>query len=89
MFFFTFSLEFFIIYFTLKSKIPPQCGGIPGLHPAHCSSLTSTPGMNFLHFRGLPLLIFLLFIQGKQFVNQNDVEFGFSIGHALVLFPFF
>ena len=25
----------------------------------------------------------------KKFWNQNDVEFDFSIGHALVLFPFF
>ena len=25
----------------------------------------------------------------KKNLNQNDVEFDFSIGHALVLFPFF
>ena len=30
--------------------------------------------------------IFLLFIRGINFRNQNDVEFDFSIGHALVLF---
>ena len=34
-------------------------------------------------------VIFLLFIQGKNFLHQNDVEFDLSIGHALVLFPFF
>ena len=34
-------------------------------------------------------IIFLLFILGKIFLNQNDVEFDFSIGHALVLFPCF
>ena len=31
----------------------------------------------------------LLFILGKIVLNQNDVEFDFSIGHAIVLFPFF
>ena len=37
-----------------------------------------------------PLFVkFLLFILGKKNLNQNDVEFDFSIGHALVLFPFF
>ena len=32
-------------------------------------------------------IIFLLFILGI-FLNQNDVEFDFWIGHALVLFIF-
>ena len=32
---------------------------------------------------------FLLFILGKFVLNENNVEFDFSIGHALVLFPFF
>ena len=34
-------------------------------------------------------VIFLLLIPGIIFSNQNDVEFDFSIGHALVLFLFF
>ena len=29
---------------------------------------------------------FLLFILEKKPLNQNDVEFDFSMGHALVLF---
>ena len=33
-------------------------------------------------------LKFLLFILGKNVLNLNDVEFDFSIGHALVLFQF-
>ena len=37
-----------------------------------------------------PLFVkLLLFILGKKKVNQNDVEFDFSICHALALFPFF
>ena len=37
-----------------------------------------------------PLFIkFLLFILGKIVLNEKIVEFDFSIGHALVLFPFF
>ena len=37
-----------------------------------------------------PLFVkFLLFILGKNVLNQNDIEFDFSIGHVLVLFPFF
>ena len=36
---------------------------------------------------GPPFPFFLLFILGKQFLNQIDVEFDFSIGHAIV--PFF
>ena len=36
-----------------------------------------------------PLFVtFLLFILGKQLLHQNDVEFDFSIGYALVNFPF-
>ena len=36
-----------------------------------------------------PLFVkFLLFILGKIILNEN-VEFDFSIGHALVLFPVF
>ena len=30
-----------------------------------------------------------LFTLGKKYLNQNDVEFDLSIGHALVLFQFF
>ena len=37
-----------------------------------------------------PLFLkFLLFIRGKKILNQNNVKFDFSIGHALVLFQFF
>ena len=36
-----------------------------------------------------PLFIKFLFILGNFFLNQNDVEFDLSIGHALVLFLFF
>ena len=37
-----------------------------------------------------PLFVkFVLFILGKIVLNENNVEFDFSIGHALVLFPFF
>ena len=31
----------------------------------------------------------LLFIVGKKYLKQNDVDFDLSVGHALVLFPFF
>ena len=37
---------------------------------------------------GPPYFFFLLFIMGKKLINQNDIEFNFSIGHACVLFPF-
>ena len=37
-----------------------------------------------------PLFVmFLLFILGKKNLNQNDAEFDFSIGHALVVFLIF
>ena len=32
---------------------------------------------------------FLLFIIGKNLLDQNDVEFDFSIGHALVIFAIY
>ena len=32
---------------------------------------------------------FLLFILEKKLLDQNDVEFNFSIGHALVFFLLF
>ena len=36
-----------------------------------------------------PLFItFLLFFKGKELLDQNDVEFDFSIGNAFVIFPF-
>ena len=37
--------------------------------------------------KGVPFLKILLFILGFFFLNRNDVEFDFSIGYALVLFP--
>ena len=43
----------------------------------------------FLNFLGPLFLPFLLFILGKKCLNQNDVEFDFSIGHVLILFRFF
>ena len=48
------------------------------------TTLTSQKNMSGARFSEL----LLLFIMGKYFVNQNDVEFDFSIGHAFVLFPF-
>ena len=32
---------------------------------------------------------FFIILHRKKNLKQNDVEFDFSIGHALVLFPFF
>ena len=45
--------------------------------------------LHFFKILGALFLLYLLFIQGKKFLNQNDVKFNFSVGHALVLFPFF
>ena len=74
-----------------KARIlPTQCGGITGRHPAHCSSATSTPGpLSFLKFLGPPFHNFFIIHPRKKVLNQNDVEFHFSKGHALVLFCFF
>ena len=41
----------------------------------------------FLKILGPLFLIFLLFIL-KKLLNQNNVEFDFSIGYALALFAF-
>ena len=43
----------------------------------------------FVNFWSPLFLTFLLFTLGKNLLNQNDVEFDFSIGHALLLFSFF
>ena len=37
---------------------------------------------------GPPFHKFFIIQPRKNFLNQNDVEFDLSIGHALVLFPF-
>ena len=70
-------------------RLSTQCGGVTGRHPAHCSSVTSTTAPPFLNFWGPLFLKILLFILGKTILKQNGVEFDCTIGHALVLFPFF
>ena len=55
-----------------------------GHHPAHCSSVTSMPGPPFLKFLGTLYIIFFIIHNRKKKLNQN-VEFDFSIGHAVVL----
>ena len=35
-----------------------------------------------------PFRKFFIIHARKKKLNQNDLEFNFSIGHALVLFPF-
>ena len=71
-------------------KLSTQCGVITGRHPAHFSSVTSTHGPTlFLNFLEPPFLNFFIIHLRNFFLHQNDVEFDFSIGHALVLFAFF
>ena len=43
----------------------------------------------FLKFLGPAFINYFIIHPRKKYVNQNDVECYFSIGHALVLFPFF
>ena len=38
---------------------------------------------------GAPFSYFFIIHPRKKFLNQNDIEFDFSLGHALVLSPFF
>ena len=71
-------------------RLTTQCRSITGRHPAHFSSVTSTPcPILSLKFRGPLFIIFLLFVVVKKFLNRNDVQFDFSIVHALVLFTIF
>ena len=46
------------------------------------------PGVRSIAMKSIRTTI-LLFILGKIVLNENYVEFDFSIGHALVLSPFF
>ena len=62
---------------------------MPGVRSIAMKLVTSTNLLYSLCKRSVALfLTCLLFILGNFFKNQNDVEFDFSIGHALVLFPF-
>ena len=68
-----------------------QCGGITMHHPDYFISVTSTPcpPPHALKFWDPFLFNFFILYPRKKILNQNDVEFDFSIGDALVVFPLF
>ena len=66
---------------------------MPGVRSIAMKSIRTTILASQRNGSGAPLgplfVKFLLFILEKIILNKNNVEFNFSIGHALVLFPFF
>ena len=57
---------------------------------AQFSSVTSTLSpLLFLNYRAPLFLIFVLFVLGKNILNQNDAEFDFRKGDTLELLKFF
>ena len=72
------------------SRLSTQCWGITGRNPAHgIAQLHRRLAPHFLTFLGPKFPIFFIIHPRKKKSNQNDVEFDFSIGHALVVFQFF
>ena len=89
----TFLKRYFNIFFTIKInqihiciKKMPGVGSI-AMISVWTSILSSQKNGNGAP-RRTPFIKFLLLILGKQFLNQNDVEFDFRLGHALILFAF-
>ena len=65
---------------------------MPGVRSIAMKSIRTTIVTSYRNRNGAPhgppFIIFLLFILGKIILNQNDVEFHLSVGHALLLFLF-